>query len=178
MRIIAGKYRSRVIQTVSSHDVRPTAGRVRQTIFDLLETRVGFDSASVLDLFAGSGILGFEALSRGAEHVTFVEKSQSVLKKLGTSIELLGVGSEVTVYRQDALRFVQKKQEQPYDLIFCDPPYKYPHGKEILEAVFSNELLAAGGYFIYEHGAAQEFDGHPRLCFTKDFGTTVVSFFQ
>lgn len=179
MRIIAGKYRSRVIETLSSHVVRPTSGRVRQTIFDLLATRVDFDSASVLDLYAGSGILGFESLSRGALHVTFVDKNPSILKKISDAAAKLKVESQVTLHRQDVLRFLQAPPPAgPYDLIFCDPPYRDEPGEEIPDAVFSGNWLAEEGYFIYEHHASQHFDQHPRFSFDKDFGTTRVSFFQ
>ncbi|NTW49846.1 MAG: 16S rRNA (guanine(966)-N(2))-methyltransferase RsmD [Chlorobiales bacterium] len=180
MRIIAGKYRSRVIETLSSHVVRPTSGRVRQTIFDLLITRVDFDSASVLDLFAGSGILGFESLSRGALQVTFVDKNSSVLKKISDTTAKLGVDAQVTIHRQDVLRFLQTSPPPAgqYDLIFCDPPYRDEQSEEIMEAVFSRKWLAEDGYFVYEHYASQRFDEHPHFCFDKDFGTTRVSFFQ
>ncbi|NTV45325.1 MAG: 16S rRNA (guanine(966)-N(2))-methyltransferase RsmD [Chlorobiales bacterium] len=180
MRIIAGKYRSRIIETLSSHVVRPTSGRVRQTIFDLLTTRVDFDSARILDVFAGSGILGFEALSRGALHVTFVDKNQSVLKKISETIAKLGVETQVTIHRQDVLRFLQATppHDTQYDLIFCDPPYHDEQSEDILEAVFSRKWLAEDGYFVYEHHASRSFGEHPRFSFSKDFGTTCVSFFQ
>lgn len=180
MRIIAGKYRSRIIETLSSHVVRPTSGRVRQTIFDLLATRVDFDSARVLDVFAGSGILGFEALSRGALHVTFVDKNPSILKKISETVGKLKVESEVTIHRQDVLRFLQAgpPPDAEFELIFCDPPYHDERSEEILEAVFSRKWLAEEGYFIFEHHASRRFDEHPRFSFDKDFGTTRVSFFQ
>jgi 16S rRNA (guanine966-N2)-methyltransferase len=180
MRIIGGKYRSRIIETISSHVVRPTSGRVRQTIFDLLATRVDFDSARVLDIFAGSGILGFESISRGAVHVTFVDKNPSVLKKISETISRLGVASQTAISRQDVLRFLRTAPPEDcrFDLIFCDPPYHDEHTLEIPEIVFSRKWLTEDGYFIYEHHASIAFKAHPNFIFDKEFGTTRVSFFQ
>ncbi|ACF13664.1 methyltransferase [Chloroherpeton thalassium ATCC 35110] len=176
MRIIAGKYKSRVIQTVSSHTVRPTTGRVRQTIFDLLAHRFDFEAAHVLDLFAGSGILGFEALSRGAEHATFVEQDAKTLKTLTASAAALSVEHQTNLLRTDAFRFLQKTTDS-FDLIFCDPPYRLEKLEQLAKLVFEKRLLKEHGFFILEHHSSLSFAQEPYFDFEKTFGTTHVSFF-
>jgi len=177
MRIIAGKYKSRVIQTVSSHTVRPTTGRVRQTIFDLLAHRFDFDDAQALDLFAGSGILGFEALSRGAQQVCFIEQDFKTVRTIKASIDGLAVQKQTSVVRLDALRFLQKANDS-FDLILCDPPYRYEKISQIPNLIFEKRILKENGFFILEHHTSLSFTQVPFFDFEKTFGTTRVSFFS
>lgn len=176
MRIIAGKYKRRLIGTVDSLEVRPTTDRVRETVFNLLTHRFEFDGAVVLDLFAGSGSLGFEALSRGAKRVTFVEQQAAVAAMLQVSIEKLGVQSETLLVRQDAVRFIQAAT-QPFDLIFIDPPYKSGVHLGVVNALFERRLLSERGYLVLEHHESETYDAHPHFSFSKNFGLTTMSFF-
>ncbi|MDX1675119.1 MAG: 16S rRNA (guanine(966)-N(2))-methyltransferase RsmD [Longimicrobiales bacterium] len=121
MRIIAGRWRGHPIQAPPSRGTRPTTDRVREAWMSMLQPAVA--DARVLDLFAGSGALGLETLSRGARHVTFVERSGRVLRVLRSNIETLGAGAECRVVRDDALRFVEGLGPDAYDIVVADPPY-------------------------------------------------------
>ncbi|WP_448519970.1 16S rRNA (guanine(966)-N(2))-methyltransferase RsmD [Rhodoflexus sp.] len=177
MRIIAGKFRSRRIHTVETRDVRPTTDRVRQAVFDTLAARLEFDDIVVLDLFAGSGLLGFESLSRGAARITFVEQNSQVISMLNNSINTLDVAAQARVLRQDALRFLQTCSDV-FDLIFADPPYRFSDYDVLLDAIFSRGLLAENGYFVLEHHASIDFSAHQAFSLRKEFGSSAVSFFQ
>ncbi|MFN3385847.1 MAG: RsmD family RNA methyltransferase [Candidatus Thermochlorobacter sp.] len=159
MRIIAGKFKRRVIHTVRGEAVRPTTERVRQ----------------VLDLFAGSGILGIEALSRGAARCTFVEQNRKVIQMLAQSLKFLQLEEQTQLVQTDALRFLEWTTAQ-YDLIFADPPYKFEHHHELLDKIFSRNLLA--GYLAMAHHKREDFSAHAEFLFCKEFGATVVSFFS
>ena len=117
MRVIAGEFKGRRLQTARGSRTRPTADRVREALFSMLGDVSG---ASVVDLYAGSGALGIEALSRGAESAVFVERDRSALAALRRNLEAVGADAEVR--RQDVLRFLASG-EGTFDLVFCDPPY-------------------------------------------------------
>ncbi len=124
MRIISGKWRGRRLAPVPGGGVRPTADRVREAWMSILSSRI--PEASVVDLFAGSGAMGLEALSRGAAHVTFVEKSRKTIRVLERNIGLLGVdGAATTVVNGDALTHIRRLGSLRYDLAFADPPYDH-----------------------------------------------------
>ncbi|MCS6989788.1 MAG: 16S rRNA (guanine(966)-N(2))-methyltransferase RsmD [Chloroherpetonaceae bacterium] len=176
MRIIAGKFRGRRLKTINSNLVRPTTDRARQAIFDTLSARMDFEGALALDCFAGSGLLGFEALSRGAQKVTFVEQNPQVARHIAQSIQLLNVESQAELRLMDAMRFVAETNER-YHLIFADPPYDFRLYDKFLRKIFERHLLLPDGYLILEHHEREKFDGRERFAFQKNFGSTVVSFF-
>ncbi|MCS7012685.1 MAG: 16S rRNA (guanine(966)-N(2))-methyltransferase RsmD [Chloroherpetonaceae bacterium] len=177
MRIIAGKLKRRTVRTISSQDVRPTTDRVRQTLFDTLAARIDFENLYVLDLFAGSGILGIEALSRGAAFCTFVEHLPEAARAIQQSLAAFSLSAQAKVWRIDAMHFLDKTTEQ-YDLIFADPPYKFSAHHRLLEKIFSRNLLREGGYLVLEHHRSQQFAMHREFELQKTFGTTVLSFFS
>src|SRR5512144_1276829 len=115
MRVITGLYKGRILKTVKDLSVRPATDRVKKTLFDMLTNRVVLEGASVLDLFAGSGSLGIEALSRGATHVTFVETNADALGFIERNLEELGCENTTEVLCQDAMQFLRRSQEH-FDL--------------------------------------------------------------
>ena len=117
MRVVAGEFKGRRLQAPRGRRTRPTADRVREALFSMLGDVSG---ARVLDLYAGSGALGIEALSRGAESAVFVERDQQALAAMRRNLE--AVGAEADVRRQDVSRFLART-EGTFDLVFCDPPY-------------------------------------------------------
>jgi pantetheine-phosphate adenylyltransferase len=121
VRIIAGRWRGRPLRAPPGRETRPTADRVREAWMSALEPLLG--GARVLDLFAGSGALGLEALSRGAAHVTFVERAGPALRALAENVHQLGAGAEVEIVRADALAYVQRLAERAFDVALADPPY-------------------------------------------------------
>jgi 16S rRNA (guanine966-N2)-methyltransferase len=122
MRVIAGEYGGRRLQAPPGNATRPTSDRVREALFSVLAARV--DGARVLDLFAGSGALGIEALSRGAAEVTFVDSAPATIRAVRANLEGLGASAEVR--RADARRFLGSASAaaRQYDLVFLDPPYR------------------------------------------------------
>lgn len=131
MRIVGGKWRSRQIRAPRGEAVRPTGDRVREAWMSILGARI--PGARVLDLFAGSGALGLEALSRGADVAEFVEIAPRSLEALGANIAALGAGDRAVVHRQDATRFVATLDEGAYDIAFADPPYDLGLSQKIAE---------------------------------------------
>jgi len=122
MRITGGVHRSRELRAPKGHKTRPTADRVREGMFSMLASRRPLDGARVLDLFAGTGALGLEALSRGAAHAVFVESAREALDALRENVRALGLESECTIVAQKVERAIDSLSG-PFDLVFCDPPY-------------------------------------------------------
>lgn len=146
MRIIAGTWRGRPLEAPAGTETRPTADRVRETLFSMLASRLGsFEDLRVADLFAGSGALGFEALSRGAAHATFVEKDAAATAAIRRNAAKLGV--EVRVLGVSALAL---PRSDPFDLIFADPPYGSGSGTAAILAVATAGWLAPGGWMSVE----------------------------
>ncbi|WP_373489376.1 16S rRNA (guanine(966)-N(2))-methyltransferase RsmD [Blastomonas sp.] len=132
MRIIAGQWRGRKIRTPAGDTTRPTADRVRETLFSMVTSRLGsFDELSVLDLFAGSGALGLEALSRGAERCTFVEHDRPAIDVLRANIALLDAGARTEVRSSSALALGPALK--PFDVVMMDPPYGSGAGSVALD---------------------------------------------
>jgi 16S rRNA (guanine966-N2)-methyltransferase len=140
LRVIAGRYGGRRLQAPPGAATRPTSDRVREALFSILGPRV--EGAAVLDLFAGSGALGLEALSRGAASVTFVDSAPAALRALRANLEALGTDAEVV--RADALRWLRSASSggRQYSLVFLDPPYRRA---EALGAALSDALPAVLG---------------------------------
>jgi 16S rRNA (guanine966-N2)-methyltransferase len=148
MRVIAGRYRGRRLQAPPGDATRPTSDRVREALFSVLADRVG--GARVLDLFAGSGALGIEALSRGAAEVTFVDTAPAAIRAVKANLEALDAAAEVR--RTDARRFLgaASAAARQYDLVFLDPPYRLAGrlGSELTAALPA--VLAPGAAVVAE----------------------------
>ena len=166
LRIIAGEFKGRRLEVPKGSTVRPTADRVREAWFSILQQEI--PDARVLDLFAGSGALGFEALSRGAARVDFVETHRVSLTTLKANIEALKVEDRVTIHRMDALRFAERLQPGAYDVAFADPPYATDDAARLV-ALFRATPFAR--VFSIEHAADQIFDGGD----TRRYGDTAVT---
>src|SRR5215469_2894064 len=136
MRIVAGRWRGRRIGAPRDDRVRPTGDRVREAWMSIVSPWL--PNAKVVDLFAGSGALGLEALSRGAAHVDFVELATASLSVLRTNAESLGAGPEAVIHRADALRFVERLDEHTYDVAFADPPYDHDQAAKLAELWMEN----------------------------------------
>jgi 16S rRNA (guanine966-N2)-methyltransferase len=167
VRIIAGEFGGRRIKTPASDNVRPTADRVREAWFSILQHLV--PGARVLDLFAGSGALGFEALSRGAVSADFVEVHRASLIALKGNAETLKVEDRVTIHRVDGMRFVERLQAGAYDVAFADPPYAGDQAP-LLVARFRATPFAK--VFAIEHAADKPMPGDD----TRRYGDTAVTF--
>jgi 16S rRNA (guanine966-N2)-methyltransferase len=177
LRIVAGKWRGRRLATVPGWRVRPTADRVKESLYNVLQDRIA--GANVLDLYAGSGNLGLEALSRGAHRAVLVECDRQALAVLRRNIESLEAQLHVQVVRTDALRYVAASHAVPFDLVLADPPYDAGVEDALLDAM-RGPVLSGGGCFVLQHERrwrAPESVPGLRLWRSKRFGDTVVDFF-
>lgn len=177
MRIITGILKGRKIQVPKSLDVRPTTDRVKEGLFSVMDARRYIQDCTVLDLFAGSGNLGFEALSRGARSVLFVDQERRNLQFIEKTAREFGVEEQVRTAQLDVAHFLQGPAV-PYDIIFADPPYTYRNVEETVEAVIEGGWLKDSGWLIFEHNKRHDFRDHRHLLFEKKYGRTLLSFFQ
>lgn len=167
MRIVGGQFGGRRLVIPKDTRVRPTADRVREAWMSILgEALTG---ARVLDLFAGSGALGLEALSRGAASVTFVELSPPSLRALDQNIAALGTGDLVTVHRGDAMRYAERLPEGAFDIVLADPPYSMDHAARLV-ALFRRHPFAR--ILSVEHRSDLQLDGDD----TRRYGETAITF--
>lgn len=184
MRIIAGELRGRRIAAPEGRTTRPTPDRVREALFSALESRLGgpgsLEGLRVLDLFAGSGALGIEALSRGAARVTFVERDRQALSALQQNLKSLGLEAQGRVVAEDAGRVLDRLAgEERFDVAFLDPPYGAPEAAASLAALGSTGLLADAGVVVLEHAtedAPPAADGLALLA-TRAYGTVSLTYY-
>ena len=155
MRIIAGEFRGRQIKAVPGDNTRPTTDKIKENVFNMLGQF--FDDGLVLDLFAGSGNLGIEALSRGMKRAVFIDTSQQAIKVIKDNITTLRLSERGEVYRNDAFKAlgVLAKKAAKFDLIFLDPPYGKVPITGLLDQIISGDLLADGGSIMCEFDAGQ-----------------------
>lgn len=166
-RIISGEFGGRRLVTPADGRVRPTADRVREAWMSILADRI--PGARVLDLFAGSGALGLEALSRGAATATLVEVAPSSLEAIRRNVEALGLGGRVTVHRGDAMRMVPRLGPGEFDIALADPPYSAPFAERLIVAFRAVPFAAV---LAVEHAAKQQLGGDD----TRRYGDIALTF--
>lgn len=168
MRVVAGALGGRTLIAPNGTSTRPTTDRVREAIFNSLGSAGVLEGALVADLYAGSGAVGIEALSRGAEHCVFVERDRSAVRIVGQNLEALGLTDRSRVLSGDALAHVGTLD---VDIVFADPPYDFDRWDELLEAVPAGLLVAESG---------REIDGTGGFTVTrtKRYGRTRVTFLE
>lgn len=184
MRVIAGAARGRKLHPPAGNRVRPTADRVKEALFSALASRFGsFDALDVLDLFAGSGGLGIEALSRGAATALFVDNHQESIALIRKNLQLTGFENSATLTLMDAQKALNRFSDQGrvFDIILVDPPYAEKELSErILSLLASLKLLSANGVAVFETDSRFELSSHEsfHLLSRKVYGDTAVSFFE
>lgn len=179
MRIIGGKYKSRVLADFLGQEVRPTSDRAKEALFNILALKIY--GARVLDLFTGSGALGLESLSRGAKEVLFNDCSKdslAIVKKNLAALKISLDGGEAKLSCQDFKHCLQNAAGK-FDLIFIDPPYRFDYGKRALETIAQRGLLSEEGVAVYERDRAfeTEIEGLEKYDERK-YGKTYFSFFR
>lgn len=177
MRIISGIYGGRRFDTPKNLQARPTTDIAKESLFNILQNRIDFEGISALDLFAGTGSISFELLSRGASHVVCVELAHVQQQFILHVIKELKSGHEPLLVRGDALKYL-KNATGKFDLIFADPPYALQEMEKIPDLVFENDILKDEGIFILEHGKEQDFASHPRCFDQRKYGAVHFSFFK
>lgn len=180
MRITAGTLRGRSVATRPGKAIRPTSGRVREAIFNLLQNRI--DGARVLDLFAGAGALGIEALSRGAAFVLFVDSSGTARRIIERNLRQLEIEERGRVFCCEAGKAVEALSQngEKFQVVFMDPPYGQGLAHAGLQAVADGGILAQDGVVIVEHDKREQLAGEHgilRLKTKKRYGDTQVSVF-
>ncbi len=186
MRVIAGKYRSRPLRSLRGMDLRPTADRLRETLFNVLTAAnpAALEGTVWLDLFAGTGAVGIEALSRGASSVYFVESSVPAAELVRKNLQSLGVESGFQVLNQDVVRTLQKLEADGItaDFVFLDPPYRMEQRyQQTLEFLGDSRLLRSNGVVFAEHQRKLdpgEIFGSLRRYRKLEQGDTVLSFYR
>ena len=181
MRIIGGSAGGRTLKAPPGAQTRPTSDRVREALFSILGAPP--EDACVLDLFAGSGGLGLEALSRGAQMAVFVDQNNAALQTLGQNIEALGFGESTEVHRADARSHLKRLSKGPrrFHWIFVDPPYAGGLAGECLQLLSEGSLLSVGGQIVVEHdrrSAPDEVYASLVKSDTRRYGDTSLSFYE
>jgi 16S rRNA (guanine966-N2)-methyltransferase len=148
LRIVAGKWRSRLLEIADVPGLRPTSERIRETLFNWLAPSIS--GARCLDLFAGTGALGLEALSRGAASTVFVETSRKAAATLEANIETIKAGDTAVVVREDALDYLRKGEHGPFDIVFLDPPFAADLQGDLCRLLAAGEMLADGALVYLE----------------------------
>ncbi len=182
MRIVAGRFRGAQLAAPRTRDVRPTSDRVREAIFNILAHGLGvnLEGARVLDLFAGTGALGLEALSRGAAYVLFVEDDAEARRLIRRNVETLGATGATRIYRRDATRPGEPGTLKPFDVLFADPPYGKGLAKKALAAMAAGGWLVPGAIAVIEERADAGFTAPEGFALEdeRSYGDTAVYFFR
>ena len=176
MRIITGTLKGRQINIPNTLNVRPTAARTKEGIFSILEARKYIRGAQVLDLFAGSGNLGVEAISRGADKVLFVDSDRRNTKHIDKVCREFDISNQIRTVTSPVENFLEG-MPLPYDIVFSDPPYDFPLMYEMIDTICNDGWLAENGWLILEHDKRHDFNDHPHCAYYKEYGRTHVSIF-
>jgi len=176
MRIISGTFKSRKIEPPSSVTARPTTDFAKEGLFNLLANRIDFEQIDVLDLYAGTGSIGFEFISRGCNTLICVEQNErqcAFIRKVCNDLKI----NNLSLFKIDVFRFLKSCRMQ-FDIIFADPPYTFENLEIIPNLIFEQKILKPEGIFIFEHSAKNSFSTHPYFIEHRKYGNVNFSFFQ
>jgi 16S rRNA (guanine(966)-N(2))-methyltransferase RsmD len=175
VRIISGEHKGRRIPVPGNFKARPTTDFAKEALFNIIANHFDFESIKVLDLFSGTGSIGYEFASRGAESVDLVEinrRSSDFIKKTVQKLEL----KQVHIFTNDVFSLIPRVKNK-YDIIFADPPYDLDNITEIPGLIFDNNVLLKDGWFILEHGRSQDFSDHAHFKELRKYGSVHFSIF-
>ena len=179
MFISGGEEKGRRIKAPSSKDIRPTSHMLKEAIFEIIKERI--KGASFLDLFAGFGSIGIEALSRGADYTLFVDKNKHAISIIYENISTAKVKDKCNILVSDSIAALEKRIKQKFDLIYIDPPYDYKYYGEVLKTIAEKETLSAEGLIIVEHYHKTEMNLplKPLIISRREkYGQTAVTFIK
>ena len=175
MRIIAGNLRGRRLNPPTTLPVRPTTDMARESLFNILNNYVDYDECAVLDLFAGTGAVSLEFVSRGAKEVTSVDINAQCVDFIKSSAQQFGV-KNLHVVRSDVFDLL-KRAYKKFDIVFADPPYALENLAQLPDLVFEKNLLTDDGIFILEHPREFQFEEHPHFWQHRHYGKVNFTFF-
>ncbi|MBE1203335.1 16S rRNA (guanine(966)-N(2))-methyltransferase RsmD [Aminobacter carboxidus] len=182
MRVVGGELRGRPLATPRDNAIRPTTDRTREAVFNMLAHRFGgrLEGVRVLDLFAGTGALGIEALSRGAAYCVFIEESAEGRGLIRTNVESFGLTGRTKIFRRDATGLGDAGTLGPFGLVFADPPYGKGLGEKALRSARAGGWLAPGALCVVEEAAAAAFEPGPGFSILdeRSYGETVIRFIE
>ncbi|MFP3764214.1 RsmD family RNA methyltransferase [Prevotella intermedia] len=176
MRIITGQFKGRHFDIPRTFKARLTTDFAKENIFNVLNGYIDFDGITALDLFAGTGSISLELVSRGCKEVVSVEKDRDHARFIADCMKKINAENDILI-RGDVFRFL-KSCHQKFDLIFADPPYALPELDTLPDLVFEYDLLAADGVFVFEHGKHNDFSAHPRFKEHRSYGSVNFSIFR
>ena len=176
MRIISGTYRGRRFSPPKNITARPTTDFAKESLFNLLQNRMSFEGVSMLDLFAGTGSISFEFVSRGARDVTAVELAHQQQNFIISLSKQLGIRN-LQLIRGDALKYINSCKIK-YDFIYADPPYSMIELPLIPDLIFEHDLLKKDGWFVLEHSDKDDFSAHEHFGEHRHYGSVNFSFFR
>ena len=176
MRIITGKYKGRHFDIPRTFKARPTTDFAKENIFNVLTGYIDFDGAAALDLFAGTGSISLELLSRGCSEVVSVEKDRDHHRFIVQCVGKLNAGG-VRCVRADAFSYIARCRRK-FAIIFADPPYALRELPAIPDLIFERELLAGGGIFVFEHGKEHDFSQHRHFVEHRSYGSVNFTLFR
>ncbi len=176
MRVITGKYKGRHFDVPRSFKARPTTDFAKENIFNVMNGYVDFEDCTALDLFAGTGSISLELLSRGCATVVSVEADRDHANFIRQCLKKLE-DENCALIRGDVFRFL-KSCKQKFNFIFADPPYALPNLATIPDLIFEHELLAEDGVFVFEHGKQNDFSTHPHFVEHRAYGSVNFSIFK
>lgn len=176
MRIITGQFKGRHFDIPRTFKARPTTDFAKENIFNVLNGYIDFDGITALDLFAGTGSISLEFVSRGCKEVVSVEKDRDHARFIADCMKKINAENDILI-RGDVFRFL-KSCHQKFDLIFADPPYALPELDTLPDLVFEHDLLATDGVFVFEHGKHNDFSAHPRFKEHRSYGSVNFSIFR
>lgn len=176
MRIISGKFKGRRISAPNNITARPTTDFAKEGLFNLLNNRIDFEGIDVLDLFAGTGSISIEFISRECNNVISIEQNErhcAFIKKVCSELKI----SNLSLIKTDVFKFINSCHSQ-FDLIFADPPYELEKLSELPDLIFSKNLLKEDGLLVLEHSSKQNFSNHPNFSNHRNYGNVNFSFFE
>ena len=176
MRIISGKYKGRRISAPSNITARPTTDFAKEGLFNLLNNRIDFEGIDVLDLFAGTGGIGVEFVSRDCNSVISIEQNErhcAFIRKVCAELKI----DNLSLMKTDVFKFINSCHTQ-FDMIFADPPYDLDKLADIPNLIFAQNMLKPDGLFVLEHSSKNSFELHPNFSDHRSYGSVNFTFFE
>ena len=175
MRIIAGVLRGRRLNPPTTLPVRPTTDMARESLFNILNNYVDYEECSVLDLFAGTGAVSLEFISRGAKDVTSIDINAQCTDFIKSTAKQFNVNN-IHVVRSDVFELI-KRAYKKFDIIFADPPYALENLQQLPDLIFEHDMLSEDGIFVLEHPREYQFEQHPHFWQHRNYGKVNFTFF-